>query len=56
MSPDTLLTRKELAAYLKATERQVERWRVPRFALSRKVTRYRLRDVQAWLEQRARTD
>jgi hypothetical protein len=50
---DALLSRAQVAAWLQATERQVERWRIPRLALSRKVVRYKVGAVRNWLEQRA---
>ena len=48
--PDTILTRNEVAAWLKIKPRQVERLRVPCLNLGRKTKRYVARDVMAWLE------
>ena len=56
LPPDALLSRAQVAAWLQATERQVERWRIPRIALSRKVVRYRLGTVREWLQERALAD
>jgi hypothetical protein len=52
LPPEALLSRAQVAAWLQVTERQIERWRVPRIALSRKVVRYRLGDVREWLQTR----
>lgn len=48
--PDTILTRAEVAAWLKVKPRQVERLGVPTLDLGRKTKRYVTRDVLAWLE------
>ena len=56
LPPDTLLSRPQVATWLQATERQVERWRIPRIQLSRKVVRYRLGTVREWLQKRALAD
>lgn len=50
--PDAILTRDEVAAWLKVKPRQVERLGVPFLDLGRKTKRYSARDVVAWLEQR----
>jgi hypothetical protein len=48
-TPDSILTRDEVAAWLKLKPRQVERLGVPFLNLGRKTKRYLARDVQAWL-------
>ena len=50
-APDTILTRDEVAAWLKVSPRQVERLGVPYFDLSPKTKRYLARDVLEWLEE-----
>jgi hypothetical protein len=47
--PDTILTRAEVAAWLKVKPRQVERLGIPTLDLGHKTKRYVARDVQAWL-------
>ena len=47
---DAILTREEVAAWLKVRPRQVERLRVPCIDLGRKTKRYLRKDVLAWLE------
>jgi hypothetical protein len=54
--PDAILTRDEVASWLKLRRRQVERLGVPCLDLGRKTKRYLGRDVLAWLEQRRRLD
>jgi hypothetical protein len=49
-TPDAILTRDEVAAWLKIRPRQVERLGVPCLDLGRKTKRYLARDVLAWLE------
>lgn len=49
---DGILTRDEVAEWLKVKPRQVERLGVPRLDLGRKTKRYLMRDVLKWLEQR----
>ena len=49
-APDSILTRPEVAAWLKVRPRQVERLGVPCLNLGRKTKRYLARDVLAWLE------
>ena len=49
-SPDAILTRDEVAAWLKVQPRQVERLGVPCLDLGRKTKRYLAKDVLAWLE------
>lgn len=48
---DRIMTRDEVAAWLKVRPRQVERLGVPCIALGRKTLRYYRADVLAWLEQ-----
>jgi hypothetical protein len=48
-SPDTILTRAEVAEWLKVRPRQVERLGVPVLDLGVKTKRYLARDVIAWL-------
>lgn len=45
-----ILTREEVAAFLKVRPRQVERLGVPCIYLGRKTLRYLRADVLAWLE------
>ena len=54
ISPETILTRDEVAKWLKVNPRQVDRLGVPRIDLGRKTKRYLVRDVLAWLEQHSR--
>jgi hypothetical protein len=54
VSETTVLTRAEVAAWLKLKPRQVERLGVPCIALGRKTVRYLRADVLAWLEQQRR--
>jgi len=49
-SPDAILTRAEVAAWLKINPRQVERLGIPCIDLGRKTKRYVAKDVQAWLD------
>jgi hypothetical protein len=48
-APDAILTRDEVASWLKVRPRQVERLGVPVLDLGRKTKRYLARDVLAWL-------
>ena len=50
-APDAILTRDEVAAWLKVRPRQVERLGVPCFDMGRKTKRYLGRDVLEWLEE-----
>jgi len=52
-SPD-VLTRDEVAAWLKVKPRQVDRFHVPAVHLGHKTVRYLRRDVLAWLEGQRR--
>jgi len=47
--PSDVLTRQEVADWLKVEPRQVERLGVPCLALGRKTVRYLRSDVDAWL-------
>jgi hypothetical protein len=49
-APDDILTRDEVAAWLKIKPRQVERLGIPCLNLGHKTKRYLVRDVLAWLE------
>jgi hypothetical protein len=51
---DAILTRDEVAAWLKVKPRQVERLGVPCLDLGRKTKRYLTKDVLAWLEVQRR--
>ena len=53
-APDAILTRDEVAAWLKLRPRQVERLGVPCLDLGRKTKRYLGRDVLEWLEAHRR--
>ena len=48
-APDDILTRDEVASWLKVRPRQVERLGVPVLDLGRKTKRYLARDVLTWL-------
>jgi hypothetical protein len=45
-----ILTREEVAGWLKVRPRQVERLRIPCIDLGRKTKRYLVKDVLAWLD------
>lgn len=53
-----LYTPEEAAEYLKGNQRTLERWRSagggPRFVKMGRAVRYRLADLDAWLEQQTR--
>ena len=51
LAPETILTRGEVADWLKVKPRQVERMGVPCLDLGRKTKRYMVADVRAWLEE-----
>ncbi len=53
-APDDILTRDDVAAWLKLRPRQVERLGVPCLDLGRKTKRYLGRDVLEWLEAHRR--
>ena len=52
--PTVVLTRDEVAAWLKVKPRQVERLGVPCLDLGRKTKRYLAKDVFTWLEEQRR--
>ena len=52
-APDSILTRDEVASWLKVKPRQVERLGVPVLDLGRKTKRYRAADVLIWLQSLA---
>jgi len=54
LTPETILTRDEVAGWLKVRPRQVERMGVPCLDLGRKTKRYLTKDVQAWLDSQRR--
>jgi hypothetical protein len=47
-----VMSRDEVAAWLKINPRQVERLGVPYFRLGERTVRYRRHEVEAWLEAR----
>ena len=49
-NPNAILTREEVAGWLKVRPRQVERLRIPCIDLGRKTKRYLVQDVLAWLD------
>jgi hypothetical protein len=49
-APDSILTREEVANWLKVRPRQIERLGVPVLDLGPKTKRYLARDVLAWLD------
>ena len=49
-APDAILTREEVAQWLRLRPRQVERLRVPVLNLGPKTKRYLARDVSTWLD------
>ena len=53
-TPDAILTRAEVAAWLKVKPRQVERLGVPCLDLGRKTKRYLAKAVLTWLEEKRR--
>ena len=50
VAADSILTRAEVASWLKVTPRQVDRLGVPACRLGRKTVRYLRADVVDWLE------
>jgi len=54
-APDSILTRDEVASWLKLKPRQVERLGVPVLDLGPKTKRYMARDVLNWLDTRRQT-
>lgn len=55
-APDAILTRDEVAAWLKIRPRQVERLGVPCLDLGRKTKRYLREDVERWLQRIRKAD
>ncbi len=58
-TPQTvLLNLTEVAAYLKVTTRTVSEWRrkrsLPHLRISRKCCRYRLEDIDRWMQSRTK--
>jgi hypothetical protein len=51
---DAILTRDEVADWLKVRPRQLERLGVPCLELGHKTKRYLVKDVQEWLEAQRR--
>jgi hypothetical protein len=51
-APDSILTGREVATWLKIKPRQVQRLSIPCVDLGRKTKRYLAKDVLAWLEAR----
>lgn len=52
---DAILTRDEVARWLKVHPRQIERLRIPYLDLGHRTRRYARADVVAWLEQQRRS-
>jgi len=50
LTPDTILTAAEVAAWLKIKPRQVQRLGIPCVDLGRKTKRYVAHDVLGWLD------
>jgi len=50
--PQSVLTRDEVAIWIKVRPRQVERMGVPCLDLGRRTKRYLAQDVMNWLEKR----
>ena len=53
-SPEGIMTRDEVAAWLKVARRQIERLGIPCLDLGKKTKRYLVKDVAAWLETKRR--
>ena len=53
-APDSILTRDEVASWLKVKPRQIERLGVPVLNLGPKTKRYLGRDVLNWLDRQCR--
>ena len=53
-SPDGIMTRDEVAAWLKVAPRQIERLGIPCLDLGKKTKRYLVKEVAAWLETKRR--
>ena len=52
---DGIMTRHEVAAWLKVAPRQLDRLGVPCLDLGRKTKRYVVKDVSAWLDSRRKS-
>ena len=52
--PEGIMTRDEVAAWLKVAPRQVDRLGIPCIDLGRKTKRYLVKDVAAWFESKRR--
>src|SRR5437667_11899197 len=52
--PNAILTTRQVADWLQVEPRAVARLGVPQLELGHRTRRYRARDVQTWLDQRAR--
>lgn len=52
--PEGIMTRDEVATWLKVAPRQVDRLGIPCIDLGRKTKRYLVKDVAAWLESKRR--
>ena len=53
-SPEGIMTRDEVAAWLKVAPRQIERLGIPCLDLGKKTKRYLVKEVAAWLETKRR--
>ncbi len=53
-SPEGIMTRDEVAAWLKVAPRQIERLGIPCLDLGKKTKRYLVKGVAAWLETKRR--
>jgi hypothetical protein len=51
---DGIMTRDEVAKWLKISPRQIERLGIPCLDLGRRTKRYLAKDVAAWLESKRR--
>ena len=56
LTPEAVLTREQVAAWLKIKPRQVERLGVPCLDLGRKTKRYLRADVERWLQRIRKSD
>lgn len=52
--PDGIMTRDEVAAWLKVAPRQIDRLGIPCIDLGKKTKRYLVKDVATWLESKRR--
>ena len=51
-SPDGIMSRDEVAAWLKVAPRQIDRLGIPCIDLGKKTKRYLVKDIAAWLESK----